>query len=113
MTTVPLQTILHALTLSLVTGTPLFLAALCCTPLRKAAARFLPLAVVPAFLAIFTTPVNVEVEVPWFFMGSRMGLDGTGHIFLCLTAFIWFLASFNCYSLLENDPKKARFLFFS
>lgn len=112
MTPAALQTTFHTLILSLVTGTPLLLAALCCTPLQKRAARFLPFAVAPAFLALLTTPINMVVEVPWFFMGSRMGLDDTGHIFLCLAAFVWLLASFSCCSLLKNDPKRARFLVF-
>jgi len=112
MTPTAIQTILHALTLSLVTGTPLLLAALCCTPLQKAAARFLPCAAIPAFLAIFTTPINVVVEVPWFFMGSRMGLDETGRIFLCLTSFIWFLASFSSRNLLRKDKGKTHYLVF-
>ncbi|MBU0944891.1 MAG: NADH-ubiquinone oxidoreductase [Proteobacteria bacterium] len=112
MTPADLHTILHALTLSLVAGTPLFMAALACTPLQKTVARFLPWAALPAFLAAFTAPANVFVEVPWFFMGSRMGLDENGHIFLCLAAFVWFLASFSSRSLLKDDTKRARFLVF-
>ena len=107
-----LQTILHALILSLVTGTPLLLAAFCCTPLEKTVTRFLPWAAVPALLTTLTAPVDVVVEVPWFFMGGRMGLDETGRIFLCLSAFIWFLASFSSRSLLKNDRNQTRFLIF-
>lgn len=78
MMTATFQTMLHALTLSLVAGTPLVMAVLCCTPLKKRLARFLPWAAVPAFLAVLTSPVDLVVEVPWFFMGGRMGLDEIG-----------------------------------
>ncbi len=106
------QTILHGLSLSLVAGTPLLMAALCCTPFIQAVTRFLPWAAVPALLAAVTAPLDVIVEVPWFFMGGRMGLDATGRIFLCLAAFIWFLGCFSSRILLKDDKDQARFLVF-
>ena len=107
-----LQTVIHALMLSLVAGTPLILAFFCCTPLAKTVARFLPWAAVPAFLVALTAPLDVVVEVPWFFMGGRMGLDETGRIFLCLSAFIWLLASFSSRSLLQTGRNQTRYLLF-
>jgi len=107
-----LQTILHALILSLVAGIPLLMAVLCCTPLARTVIRFLPWAVMPAFVTALTAPIDVIVEVGWFFMGSRMGLDETGRIFLCSAAFIWFLACFSSRSLLKDDHNQTRFLVF-
>ncbi len=52
------------------------------------------------------------VEVGWFFMGGRMGLDETGRIFLLLAGFIWLLASISCKSLLKNDSHQVRFYMF-
>ncbi len=98
--------------LSLVAGTPLLLAALCCTPLVKTVARLLPWAAVPAFLVALTAPLDLVVEVPWFFMGGRMGLDETGRIFLCLSAFIWLLASFSSRSMLRTERNQTRYLVF-
>ncbi|MBW2682288.1 MAG: NADH-ubiquinone oxidoreductase [Deltaproteobacteria bacterium] len=97
-----IQAMGHALFLSLVTGTPLLMAAACCTPMKKTVARFLPLAAVPAFVIALTAPVDLVAEIGWFFMGGRMGLDEIGRIFLCLSAFIWFLASFSSRSLLKH-----------
>ena len=77
------QAVFHALVLSLVAGTSLLMAALSCTPLERVIARILPLAALPAFLAALTVPLDMIVEVPWFFMGGRMGLDETSRIFLC------------------------------
>jgi hydrogenase-4 component B len=107
-----LQTAINALMLSLVSGTPLLMASFCCTPLAKTVARFLPWAAVPAFLVAVTAPVDVVVEVPWFFMGGRMELDETGRIFLCLSAFIWLLASFSSRSLLQTERNQTRYLLF-
>jgi formate hydrogenlyase subunit 3/multisubunit Na+/H+ antiporter MnhD subunit len=106
------QTVINALLLSLVAGTPLLLASFCCTPLAKTVARFLPWAAVPAFLVAITAPADVVVEVPWFFMGGRMGLDETGRIFLCLSAFIWLLASFSSRNLLQTGRNQTRYLIF-
>ncbi|MBW1751357.1 MAG: hypothetical protein JRJ37_11845 [Deltaproteobacteria bacterium] len=66
----------------------------------------------PAFVTALTAPIDVIVEVGWFFMGSRMGLDETGRIFLCSAAFIWFLACFSSRSLLKDDHNQTRFLVF-
>ncbi len=110
MTFTALQTILNILFLSLVAGTPIVMAVFCCSAFERKVARLLPWAAAPAFLTVVAVPVDTIVEVDWFFMGSRMGIDGTGRIFLCISAFIWFLASFSCRSLIENDENRSRFL---
>ena len=112
MISVDLQTMFYALILSLTVGTPLLLAGFCCTPLERTVKGFLPWATLPAFLAVLAVPVDVVVEVPWFFMGGRMGLDETGRIFLGLSAFIWLLAGFSSSNLLKNDRNQNRFLVF-
>ena len=113
MTPVALETIIHALILSSTAGIPLIMAALCCTPLKTRVIGLLPWATVPALFVALTAPSDVVVEVGWFFMGGRMGLDGTGKIFLSLAAFVWLLASFSSRSLLKHDHNQVRFhLFF-
>ncbi|MCF8057311.1 MAG: complex I subunit 5 family protein [Desulfocapsa sp.] len=107
-----LQTVLHTLMFSLVAGTPLIMASFCCTPLTKKVVRFLPWATAPAFLVVAIAPLDLLVEVPWFFMGGSMELDATGRIFLCLSAFIWLLASFSSRSLLRYERNQARYLLF-
>ncbi len=113
MTLAGLQTTLYALILSLAAGTPLLMAAaLCCTPLKAMVIRLLPWATVPALLVALTAPANVHVEVDWFFMGGRMGIDATGRIFLALAGFVWLLASFSSRSLFKNDQNRVRFFMF-
>ncbi len=112
MITADLQTMVYASILALVTGIPLILAIFSCTPFQKEVIRLLPLATVPALLAPFIVPVDLVVEVPWFFMGGRMGLDQTGRILLSLSALIWFLASFSSRSLIANTTEQTRFFVF-
>ena len=112
MTPVDLGTIIHALILSSTAGIPLIMAALCCTPLKTRVVGLLPWATVPALFVALTAPADVVVEMGWFFMGGRMGLDGTGRIFLLLAAFVWLLASFSSRSLLRHDHNQVRFHIF-
>ncbi len=112
MTSGGFETLIHALILSLAAGTPLIMAAFCCTPLRMRVIRLLPLATVPALLIALTAPNDVVVEVGWFFMGGRMGLDETGRVFLLLAGFVWLLAGFSSRRLLKDDHKQARFYMF-
>lgn len=97
--------------LSLVAGWPLFFSFACFIPAFRSKACFLlPWAAVPAFVAVFLVPVGEVVEVPWFFMGGRMGLDETGRIFLCLSAFIWFLAGMSSVHLSGRERYSVFFL---
>ncbi len=98
--------------LSLAAGTPLLLATLYGTPFSRTATRLLPWATVPALIAALTIPVDMVVEVGWFFMGSHMGLDASGRTFLLLSAFLWLLASMSCRSLLSGEQNRLRFQVF-
>jgi len=101
--------VIHALIYSTVAGIPLLLALLCCTPMNKIAGYLLPWATVPALLIALLSPLNMFVDVPWFFMGGRMGLDATGRIFLVLSGFIWLLAAFSANRRLRVDHKHSQF----
>ncbi len=103
------STISYALAYSTVAGMPILLALLCCTRVKKTAGSLLPWATVPALLVAIFCPLDEFVDVPWFFMGGRMGLDETGRIFLVLSAFIWLLAAFSANRRLRVDHKHSRF----
>jgi hydrogenase-4 component B len=110
MTAPTLLYLLNGITLSLVAGVPLLLV-VCCLILttRERAYRLLPWAPVPALLTALFIPGDVVVHVPWFFLGSSMGLDSTGRIFLTLTACVWLLASLSALEKLRTDPSRFRF----
>ncbi len=113
MTSSGLEITIHALILSLAVGTPLIMAAFCCTALKmRVMQQLLPWATVPTLLVALTAPGDVVVEVGWFFMGGQMGLDATGRIFLLLSGFVWLLASFSSRSLMQDDKDQARFYMF-
>ena len=109
MTGSDLTHILQSLILSMVAGVPLLLAILCCTSIGKKAHRIFPWTVVPALITISCVPLDSVVEVPWFFMGGRMGLDETGRIFLCVAAFIWLLSGMSAVKHLADDHHRPRF----
>ncbi len=101
------------LLLSLVPGLPLVVAcALLVRPLQKTGLMLVPWAALPALgTALFLQP-GVNLEVGWFFMGGRMGIDLLGQRFLLLAALVWLLAALFGRSYLQNDPKRCRFFFF-
>ncbi len=94
----------------MVAGLPLLTAFFFCfTGMRRAAVILFCFSSLPALAAPFIIPVDLTVEVPWFFMGGRMGLDGTGRVFLCVTAFIWILSSLALRKHYDSVNLHARF----
>ncbi|MBU0480389.1 MAG: complex I subunit 5 family protein [Proteobacteria bacterium] len=104
---------LQILLLSLVPGLPLAAAlALLVRPLRKVALKLAPWSAVPALaVALFLGP-GIDLEVAWFFMGGRMGLDLVGRNFLLLAALVWLLSAFFGQGYLAHDQRRYRFYFF-
>ncbi|EIC21569.1 proton-conducting transporter transmembrane domain-containing protein [Thiorhodovibrio frisius] len=75
-----------------------------------------PLGALPALLIAFALPVDTRVELPWLLLGTHLGLDTTGRIFLIFTAMLWlaagiFAASQRWRALAadEDDRRAARF----
>jgi len=101
---------LQVLLLSLGPGFPLFIAlGLMMPSCRRLAGSMAPWAPLPALLASLHGPSAIAVEVPWFFMGSLIGLDRTGQIFLFFTSFLWLVAGIFGRDYLVADEKKYRF----
>lgn len=51
-------------------------------------------------------------EVPWLLLGSQLGLDLTGRIFLGLTAGLWLAAGVYAKAYLADDPRGCQFQVF-
>jgi len=84
---------LQLIILSLVAGLPLLLSIFYGFDIfRPQIASYLAWACLPAIIAIVCVPLDSIVEVPWFFMGGRMGFDKIGKILLSICTFIWILA---------------------
>jgi formate hydrogenlyase subunit 3/multisubunit Na+/H+ antiporter MnhD subunit len=96
--------------LSLVAGVPLLLFAGCCIPaLRAISFRLLPWSPLPALFAVLFATSGIEVHVAWFFMGSTMGLDAAGRIFLGFTAVIWLFAAQSVMEKFRHDARRFAF----
>jgi formate hydrogenlyase subunit 3/multisubunit Na+/H+ antiporter MnhD subunit len=82
------------------------------TPLRRIALVLAPWAAVPALGVAVALPGVEPVTVPWLLLGTRLGLDLTGQVFLLFTALLWTLAGVYARAYLAHDPGRARFFGF-
>lgn len=99
--------------LSLVTGLPLVVACILLVPsLRRIGLRLSPWAALPALGAALLLKPGINLEVAWFFMGGRMGLDLLGQRFLLLAALVWLFSAFYARSYLRNDRRQHLFFLF-
>ncbi|MDH3348207.1 MAG: complex I subunit 5 family protein [Desulfobulbaceae bacterium] len=79
--------------LSMVPGLPLVMAfCLLYSPLRRFSLKLAPWTALTAVLASLLIHSEINLEVSWFFMGGRMGLDTTGRTFLLFTGLIWLIS---------------------
>jgi formate hydrogenlyase subunit 3/multisubunit Na+/H+ antiporter MnhD subunit len=61
------------------------------SPLRCTAGRLAPLSPLPALMLALFGP-EWQVDLPWMLLGTQLGLDATGRVFLALTAALWLAA---------------------
>ena len=101
------------LLLSLVPGLPLLVALLLVMRAsRRIGLRFAAWSALPALSAALLLQPGIDLEVAWFFMGGRMGIDETGCYFLLLAALVWGASAWFAHGYLEDDPQRHRFFFF-
>jgi formate hydrogenlyase subunit 3/multisubunit Na+/H+ antiporter MnhD subunit len=79
---------------------------------RRTAVALAPFAAVPALLAAIPREPVDTVYVEWLLLGSRIGLDQTGQVFLLLTALLWTVAGIYARAYLADDSLRYRFFFF-
>ena len=53
----------------------------------------LPLAALPALVAVAVVPVGTAVSLPWLLLGSELGIDETGRVFLGFSSLLWLVAA--------------------
>jgi formate hydrogenlyase subunit 3/multisubunit Na+/H+ antiporter MnhD subunit len=86
--------------------TPLLVAALTPRP------RFWWLSTVtalPALAAAVLVPTGHQVEIPWLLLGTVLGLDETGRIFLAFTSVLWLAAGLYGAGSMRRGPDSGRF----
>ncbi len=96
----------------LVPALPLAAALLACSRrLRGWVTALAPLALLPA-LGAALAPAEKTLKLDWLLLGTTLGLDATGRIFLFFSALAWLLAAVYARAWLANDPGRARFFGF-
>ncbi|MFY9975126.1 MAG: proton-conducting transporter membrane subunit, partial [Chromatiaceae bacterium] len=63
----------------------------------------------PALGAALWLPGGVQLEIPWLLLGSRLGLDEIGRVFLGFTAILWVAAGLYAAQSLKDQPHAGRF----
>lgn len=76
------------------------------------ASRLGPWAPVPALLLLVAAPRGWAIDVPWLLLGSRIGLDLTGRVFLLLGGLVWLSAGLAARASMKADSRAARFFAF-
>ena len=77
-----------------------------------AAVRLCPSAAVPALLLAAGHQEAWVVDVPWLLLGTRVGLDPTGRVFLLLAALVWSCAGMAAPAAVRDDAARGRFAAF-
>lgn len=89
---------------------PLLLALLLLLPAaRPLVMRLGPWAPLPALLLALAGPAELHAELSWLVLGTHLGLDDTGRIFLLFTALIWLAAGLYARVWLAAGGRRARF----
>ncbi|MHB1436923.1 MAG: complex I subunit 5 family protein, partial [Thiobacillus sp.] len=87
-------------------ATPLLVAGLLWFPLSRALGLGLaPWAPLPALLLALIAPVSLQFDLPWLLLGTRLGLDDIGRVFLLFTALIWLAAGWFARAWLAHDER--------
>ncbi len=81
-------------------------------PLRGPILSLSSWAALPALALGMLSGPALTVDLPWLFLGVRLGLDAPGHIFLIWTALLWTFIGLFARFALEDDPGRVRFLRF-
>mgnify|MGYP002639467953 CR=1 FL=1 len=69
-----------------------------------------PWAAIPALMAaVFITPDTIEWNLPWLLLGSKVGLDQTGKVFLLLAGLLWTVAGIYAKTYFPDIGKQVRF----
>lgn len=69
-------------------------------------------AALPAVATAALVPVQYRVEIPWLLLGTLLGLDESGRVFLAFTSVLWLAAGIYAAGSMREGPHAARFRVF-
>ena len=76
---------------------------------RAIGLRLAPWAPLPGLLLALAAPASLHLDLPDVLLGTTLGLDATGRLFLIFTAVVWLLAGWFALGWLRDDAGKHRF----
>ncbi len=74
--------------------------------LRRA---LLVLGPLPALLAALSLPIGSQLDLPWLFLGTTLGLDATARVYLLFTAILWLAAGLYTAFVFRTTADTGRF----
>jgi formate hydrogenlyase subunit 3/multisubunit Na+/H+ antiporter MnhD subunit len=77
--------------------------------LRTLGLQLAPWAALPALLFALWTQPSVSVHFPWLLLGTDLGLDTSGRLFLGFTAVLWLAAGLYANGYLPDSTRRSRF----
>jgi formate hydrogenlyase subunit 3/multisubunit Na+/H+ antiporter MnhD subunit len=81
------------------------------TGCRRLALRVAPWTAVPA-VACVVWSAGAEIDLRWLLLGTRLGLDGTGRVFLGFTASLWLAAGVYGFGYFKSESEARRFFIY-
>jgi formate hydrogenlyase subunit 3/multisubunit Na+/H+ antiporter MnhD subunit len=89
---------------------PLLIVPLVLFPASRAMGlRLAPWGPLPGLMLALTAPADSHLDLPGVLLGTSLGLDDTGRLFLLFTALVWLLAGWFAHGWLRDDAEKHRF----
>ena len=89
---------------------PLLIVPLVLFPASRAMGlRLAPWAPLPGLMLALAAPADPHLDLPGVLLGTTLGLDDTGRLFLLFTALVWLLAGWFAHGWLRDDAGKHRF----
>lgn len=67
------------------------------------------IAALPALATVVLVPPGSQLEISWLLLGSVLGLDWIGRIFLGFTAILWLAAGLHAAGSMKSSPHAGRF----
>jgi hydrogenase-4 component B len=93
---------------------PLLIAPLLAFPGGRAIGlKLAPWAPGPGVIVALAAPADLQLELPGVLLGTTLGLDDTGRLFLLFTAGVWLVAGWFARGWLRDDAGKHRFWAFA
>lgn len=93
-----------------VPGFPLLMAlVLALGGIRKTTLLLAPWMALPALLMTFSVTPGTSLEMSWLLLGSSLGIDETGRVFLFFTSLLWLLAGIYAAGYLASQAARLRF----